>query len=220
MKNLQQTIIQFPNFILRTRDGHKLRGYFGQLFKEHSAILSNHFEDGKLRYEYPLVQYKVIDRIPHLVALDEGAKLLNQLFIKIKEINIDGFTAPVLSKEIEARQVDIGYIEQLQEYRFQTPWLCLNQKNYQKYQYAGKSEQMELLKRILIGNILSFYKSFDLRLEQDQRIMVMPKVEKMVTKFKGKRLLAFEGSFVANVLLPPKVGIGRSVARGFGTLST
>lgn len=31
------TLIRFPGIHLETRDAHKLRGYFGNLFKEHSS---------------------------------------------------------------------------------------------------------------------------------------------------------------------------------------
>ncbi len=70
---------------MQTRDAHKLRGYFGNVFKEHSPLLHNHFEDGKNRYAYPLVQYKVIKIIPVLMGLSDGTKLLFDLFLKILE---------------------------------------------------------------------------------------------------------------------------------------
>ncbi|GAB3029743.1 hypothetical protein [Spirosoma pulveris] len=88
MPHLTQTLIPittitFPEIALRTRDAHKLRGYFGELFKEHSPLLHNHLEadmpaeaDGavavKFRYAYPLVQYKVLDQVPTLVGLGRG----------------------------------------------------------------------------------------------------------------------------------------------------
>ena len=58
--SLHLTTIRFPEIALRTRDAHKLRGYFGNLFQEHSPLLHNHWEDGTSRYAYPLVQYKVV----------------------------------------------------------------------------------------------------------------------------------------------------------------
>ena len=73
---IQTVIIQFPEITLKTRDAHKLRGYFGNLFKEYSPLLHNHYETGELRYKYPLVQYKVLDKVPTLVAIKEGAQLL------------------------------------------------------------------------------------------------------------------------------------------------
>ena len=82
--------IKFPEIKLQTRDAHKLRGYFGNLFKEHSPILHNHYDDGRLRYKYPIIQYKVINNVPTLVGIGEGAELLPKLFLKIKELDIDG----------------------------------------------------------------------------------------------------------------------------------
>ena len=83
VETINQTLIRFPEIALATRDAHKLRGFFGDLFREHSPLLHNHFEDGSLRYAYPLVQYKVIDGVPMLVGFGEGSRLLIELFIKI-----------------------------------------------------------------------------------------------------------------------------------------
>ena len=38
------------------------------------------------------------------------------------------------------------------------------------------------------------------------------------TQFKNNAMLAFEGGFVTNAILPELVGLGKSVARGFGTI--
>ncbi len=49
MPNLiHQTIIRFPEIQLATCDSHKLRGYFGNLFKEYSPLLHNHLESGEV----------------------------------------------------------------------------------------------------------------------------------------------------------------------------
>lgn len=65
---LLQTIIKFPEIELKTRDAHKLRGYFGKVFREHSPMLHNHFGNGCRRYAYPLVQYKLVGHIPVLAS--------------------------------------------------------------------------------------------------------------------------------------------------------
>ena len=66
MKDIITTTITFPEINLQTRDAHKLRGYFGTLFREHSPLLHNHLESGETQYRYPLVQYKVIGQTPML----------------------------------------------------------------------------------------------------------------------------------------------------------
>src|SRR5690606_3006586 len=149
----------FPEIALRVRDGHKLRGYFGELFREHSPLLHNHFDEPgsdtpHYRYAYPLVQYKVLHKTPTLVGLGDGAQLLVELFLRIKELNIEGKAIPVLSKRIEHRQFEIGISNDLHAYRFETLWLGLNQKNYRAYQNVGEEQKASILKSTAIANIL------------------------------------------------------------------
>jgi Cas6b N-terminal domain len=42
---LTLTTIRFPEIHLPVRDAHKLRGYFGEVFRSHSPLLHNHYED-------------------------------------------------------------------------------------------------------------------------------------------------------------------------------
>lgn len=213
---LSQTIIRFPEIKLKTRDAHKLRGYFGQMFREESELLHNHMGNGEYRYEYPKVQYKVIDRTPFLVGIGEGAELLRELFLKIKELDINGTTYPVHQKNIEGRNRDTGVTEKSQKYQFQTLWMAMNQKNYERYKEADMLEKRELLERILIGNCLSFFKSIDHFVEE--KLKVNGSFNEKSTHFKNNRMLAFEGMFTANIHLPDYVGLGKAVSRGFGTV--
>lgn len=214
---IQQTIIKFPDIHLHTRDAHKLRGYFGNLFKEKSPLLHNHFESGKNRYAYPLVQYKVIENIPQLVGLNEGAKLLIELFLKIKEIKIEDQIFPIYSKNISNSLLEIGLNDQLIEYRFETLWMALNQNNFSKYiSLINNQEKESFLTKILIGNILSFFKYMNFSVAE--RIYVKLKFNEKETAFKNNRMIAFTGSFTTNVLLPDLIGLGKAVSRGFGTI--
>lgn len=217
---IQIVTIQFPEISLQTRDAHKLRGYFGNLFKEYSPLLHNHYETGELRYHYPLVQYKVLNRVPMLVALNEGAQLLSQLFLKIRELKIDGKEYRVQSKNIRSEMVEVGYSDDLHEYAFQTLWMGLNQENHKKFIQEGSSEgRQKILNRIIAGNVLSFFKGLDIYLDVGQRLMVICKLEEKSTRFKDKEMMAFSGSFVMNAALPSWVGLGKAVSRGFGTIA-
>jgi len=152
-----QTIIRFPEIELRTRDAHKLRGYFGNLFREKSELLHNHLKGGKFKYDYPKVQYKVIDSTPTLVGIADGAELLTELFLKIRELNIDGEIYPVHQKNIEARQVEPGAAVAPKTYRFETLWMGLNQRNHGVYNDANLLEREKLLERILVGQLPLFF---------------------------------------------------------------
>ncbi|MEX0813642.1 MAG: CRISPR-associated endonuclease Cas6 [Chitinophagales bacterium] len=218
-KSISITKISFPEIKLKTRDAHKLRGYFGNLFKEHSPVLHNHYADGQFRYKYPVVQYKVLSGIPVLVGINEGAELLPQLFLKTKQLQLDGQSYPIHSKNIEHHVVETGYSNQLHEYQFDTLWMALNQKNHQAYiQMKDPNEKTAMLNSILIGQVLSFFTNIDLQLKADERLMAKVEVQEKSTKFKDNTMKAFSGKFVLNALLPNGIGIGRSVSRGFGSI--
>ena len=223
---IPQTTITFPEIALRTRDAHKLRGYFGDLFREHSPLLHNHLacDDDepdaprRYRYAYPLVQYKVLDRVPTLVGLGDGAGLLTQLFLQMRELDIDGQSYPVLSKHIRHEQVTLGMAVDLIEYRFDTLWMALNQENYRDYRQYSQTEQTAQLKRVLTSQVLATFREFGLWLEPHERIMVRPSVDERTTQFKNQTMVAFTGGFLANVVLPSGMGLGKAVSRGFGSL--
>ncbi|MCE1169455.1 MAG: DNA repair protein [Sphingobacteriia bacterium] len=214
---ITQTIIQFPDILLQTRDAHKLRGYFGNLFKEHSPLLHNHYADGSSRYNCPLVQYKVIDRIPVLVGFQEGADLLVSLFLSIKEINIDGVLYQVKAKNVQQKLLELSVNSKLYNYSFKTLWMALNQENFYKYSKLGEEDKKLFLSRQIQNNILSFYKG--LEYYTDNRILATAMVEEKQTLFKNQTMLAFSGSFVSNAFLPNWAGIGKAVSRGFGTIN-
>tara|TARA_R110002124_G_scaffold145953_1_gene311206 strand:+ start:407 stop:1114 length:708 start_codon:yes stop_codon:yes gene_type:complete len=221
------TTITFPEIALRVRDAHKLRGYFGDIFKEQSPLLHNHFDESapegqKYRYAYPLVQYKVLDKTPTLLGLGDGADLLVKLFLRIKELKINNEVYPVLSKHIQHKKFTIGLSDDLHTYRYDTLWLGLNQKNHKVYNSASDAEKSVILKNTAIANILTFVEAFGLKFkrdEPDQRVMLKLKCsEPILTNFKNVEFLGFRGSFTTNVLLPDEIGLGKQAARGFGTI--
>jgi len=150
------------------------------------------------------------------VGLEEGARLLIQLFSDIKSLDINGRHFTVQSKHITSRAYEIGVSDQLHEYEFLTPWMALNQKNYQQYLQLGPEEQTEKLNRILCSNMLSLFKG--LNYFEDQTIRTKCKVLETPIQFKNQGMKGFKGHFITNVLLPDGIGLGKSVARGFGTV--
>jgi len=214
---IQTTQIKFPDISLHPHYAHKLRGYFGNLFKEKSPLLHNHYESGELRYSYPLVQYKIINSVPMLLGINEGAELLIELFLKIKELQLNEEKFPIYSKNITNKITEIGVSNDLIEYKFKTMWMGLNQNNFSKYmQLLPGKEKEEFLNKVLIGNILSFYKGLDFRI--DDKIYAKVKVEERTSAFKNRKMTVFAGGFVTNAILPDLIGLGKAVSRGFGTI--
>ncbi|MBE2281026.1 MAG: CRISPR-associated endonuclease Cas6 [Ignavibacteriaceae bacterium] len=211
------TIIRFPGLNFKVRDSVKMRGYFGNLFRDHSELLHNHFQDGNLRYKYPLVQYKVIDNMPHLVSLNEGASILRDLFLRIKKIQIDSNIYEIESKNLRTNYINIGATDDLFTYKFVTNWMALNTANFEKYKLLEHHTlRMEFMKSILTGNILSLFKFLDHF--ENEKVLVKPMVRATHANFKDQKMIVFSGQFTTNVILPPLVGLGKAVSRGFGTI--
>lgn len=218
---MQQTTITFPQIGLSPRDAHKLRGYFGNYFKAQSPLLHNHLEgrSDRFRYAYPLVQYKVVRSLPMLVGFNEGARLLMELFTQIEEIDIDGLTIPVWQKNIACKEDLAGYTTELLEYRFETLWMPLNQENYKTWRASEAQDRQDLLNRLLVNQTVAALRGIDAGPSLEERLFCKLNIRaERHTNFKNQKMQAFTGSFIINAQLPDYLGIGKSVARGFGTV--
>src|ERR1019366_5995198 len=76
-----------------------LRGYFGHEFSD-EVLLHNHERDGRLRYDYPRVQFNVLERTAHLVGLAEGCDLVQQLWKQVDTARFGEEELPVLESQL------------------------------------------------------------------------------------------------------------------------
>jgi hypothetical protein len=195
----------------------KIRGHIGKRFIEDS-FLHNHTEDNKPVYRYPVVQYKIIDGKPLLIGIKEGIDSLWKVFDDISELNIDNTVHEIFDKKSLLKQINIGISKNQIPYSFLTPWLALNEKNYEKYQKLGSwPKRKELLEKILIGNIISMSKGLGYTVPAPIEINIK-NMKEVQTSLKGTPMLGFLGSFSVNFEIPDFWGVGKSVSRGFGTV--
>lgn len=197
------------------RDIPKVRGYIAGKFPEHIE-LHNHLDGNKFNYAYPLIQYKVIEGIPNIIAINEASKILIEVFNNIEEIDIKNTVMSILEKGYFVKKEVIEAVEEMISYRFITPWMALNQNNYEEYMHADEKRKSGILKKILIGNILSMSKS--LKYSVDRALQVFLRIEPIPVNFKNQQMIAFKGDFLVNFLIPDYLGLGKSVSRGFGTV--
>jgi len=202
---------------ISSNDAEKIRGYIGRKFIEDS-FLHQHTENNKLIYRYPVVQYKVIDGKPLLIGIKGGVESLWKVFDDMSELNLDDNTHEIFDKKSLLKQVHIGVLDRQLSYSFLTPWLALNEKNYEKYQKLGTwAKKKELLESILIGNIISMSKSLGYTVPEPIKSNIIS-LKEVQTKLKGTPMLGFVGTFSVNFSIPDYWGIGKSVSRGFGTI--
>lgn len=199
---------------LAVREAPKLRGYFADKYTE-IVEMHHHTESGFL-YDYPKVQYKVIKGRPTIIGIGECAKLVRQLALQEDAIQIDNQILEMAQKHIETMQHELEVTTQVLYYKFETPYMALNQSNYKIYKTADFFEQEALLKKILIGNILSFAKAMGYFVEKEIKVQIQ--LKPIMVKYKNNEMLAFKGEFYTNINLPSYIGLGKSVSRGFGTI--
>ncbi|MDI9633603.1 MAG: CRISPR-associated endonuclease Cas6 [Methanolinea sp.] len=197
-----------------TETGTNLRGYIAGRFPQYPLL--HHHLDRPL-YAYPMVQYKVIGGTPSILGILEGARVLWEITDSIDELVLAGKKYRITAKVTYDQQVPLVPQREMVEYRFVSPWLGLNQENYQRWRdLRDWREKKNLLNAILTGNLLSMAKG--LNVVVGERLSVHSHLEKVRTRYKGVEMTGFLGSFRVNLSMPDYLGIGKGVSQGFGTV--
>jgi len=212
-------IITFNDNKLNSDAAPKIRGNFANMFPQYPE-LHYHIEESKLLYKYPLIQYKILEKIPMILGIDKGCDILKDIYDKVNVLKIGSKEAQdIWERSIKISTGSFELTEKRNTYSFLTPWLALNEKNYEKYQKLGEwIKRKELLKKILIGNIISMSKSLGYTVPEPIKANIN-KLKEVQTSLKGTPMLGFLGTFSVNFEIPDYWGIGKSVSRGFGTVA-
>lgn len=212
--NLEVCTVKYSELKLKNRDAEKIRGYIGNRYIENN-LLHNH-DDNKFIYRYPLVQYKVIDNIPTIIGINEAANIVAKIGLFEDELIIRDVSYDINKKEINKENFEFGCTDDYIEYEFVTPWIAINQKNRAEYQYGNEIKKEEILKKVLIGNIISMSKGLGYTVSK--QLICWINVEEKRVKLKGITHVGFVGKFKVNFKIPDYLGLGKSVSRGFGTI--
>jgi hypothetical protein len=176
-----------------------------------------HLGDGLL-YRHPLIRYDVSTGDAVVAGLAEGAVLLRGV-PPFTEITLGRETHRVLSHRQEVTRVDLGPTTASTGYSFRSPYLALNQDNHAAWERNSEADRRRLLERVVVGNLLSLSKAVGLHVEERLAAEVDVEPDGWHEIKPGVRLLGFRGTIRVNFLIPDLWGIGKSSARGFGTLS-
>lgn len=217
--SFEQTLVKITcSERLELKDARYLRGVFANKYPNRSEF-HGHGSSG-LVYEHPRIQYKIINGQSFIVGLQEGAFLLQVADVPVR-VRLGSRQLNVVGVDLDVRKVQFGLVEKSFEYEFITPWVPLNKENYERYQTArirGKEAINELMRRVLIGNLLSTAKALGYEVPGPIEVEVDVGEPREVTLKPGVVLLGFMGRFCANFSIPPIWGIGKQSARGFGTI--
>ena len=187
---------------------------------DNASFFHNHQEEG-FRYAYPLVQYKRIDGHAAVLGINEGGEAIEELFKdRVRyECQLGNRQVEMELIGIRSEKVSIHCMEQDCIYSIKG-WLPLNRENYRSYLSAdGLAEQIAMLERILIGNILSFAKGLGVFFETPVRCRILQLESEKSFGYKNVELLSFSVKFRTNVSLPAYIGLGKSVSINNGVVT-
>ncbi len=153
-----------------------------------------------------------------VLGINEGAEILQKIYVDVNSIKIGENEYEIKEKVIVLRTDKLMISTEPIPYTFLTPWLALNERNYEKYHKLGTWEKRRaMLEKILVGNILSMSKGLGYTVSAPIEAHI-EKMKPVRNRLKGVPMLGFLGNFSVNFEIPDYWGIGKSVSRGFGTV--
>ncbi|MFA5587130.1 MAG: CRISPR-associated endonuclease Cas6 [Bacteroidales bacterium] len=214
-KSIRLLTVQF-DLPLKFHEISQFRGAVIKTTKGKNNLFHNHSPDGMI-YRYPLIQYKSINKKAALLCIEEGVEGMQDFFASTDwKLNIGSGSQPVKVENLNVRQHRIGVWDKSFNYKL-TRWLPLNQENYKKYhELPGLAEQIQLLEKILLANLLSFLQGIDLYVDEKIEVKITQLLRQKLEKYKGQEMQSFSIRFSSNISLPNNIGLGKGSSSGFG----
>jgi hypothetical protein len=79
--------------------------------------------------------------------------------------------------------------------------------------------RIQILERVLIGNILSFLKGVGIHLEDQIVLSITNITSQHAVTYKNVKLMGFDIEFKTNITFPQYIGIGKNASVGCGVIS-
>lgn len=214
---MEYLYIQFQNRI-SNEEIALFRGAIINHFKNNS-LFHNHLDD-RFRYSYPLIQYKRIKGYAGLLGIDSGAKAIEELAHACQmPCTLGNRTLDLKVQSVQQGIFSIGFAESPFGYTISN-WFPLNQGNYHKFQQLPfVSERVQMLEKILVGNILSLSKGVGFHAAQPITCKLTAISNQYTSFYKGVGLTAFDVNFQSNILLPRHIGLGKGASINHGVIS-
>lgn len=198
------------------KETEHFRGAVISLFPD-NQLYHNH-DQSNFIYSYPLIQYKLIGNKPTLVGIGEGATCLDSCW-KTGQMERMRIGKDMVDFNVESKSSSIFAPSTTQSTYIIRNWLPFNQENYHRYKNEESlPEKINMMNRLLTGNILSLYKGLDIWLDMEVRTEISEIIKVSTVRYKGVEMICFDVKINSNISLPVNCGIGKGVSKGFGTI--
>lgn len=202
---------------LRFHQIPQLRGALVEAAGRQFDFLHNHqVGDQAYHYRYPLVQYKVNKGRAMLLGINEGADVLREVLLSVRNIQLNGADLPLRLYQLKEQEYTLKLSNQPRHYRLQH-WLALNEENYRTWlELDDLSERVALLERVLAAHLLSFAKGMQWQLPEHMEVKLVDMVQHRTVRYHDVPLMAFDVVYKTNLELPTLIGLGKAVSHGYG----
>lgn len=193
---------------------HKLSG------KVNDILAHNHIDrNGKLRYQYPLVQYKILNGHAAIVCLEEGTHVISELIsgcdfsFMLGKRSVQMHVREFLPTLFEPRLSTDGFVYSVKR------WQALNSNNYQTYkELVSLSDKISFLENILTGHVLALYRGLGIYVDIRVECSITKLSQPYTTTYKDITTTLFDLSFICNISLPVNCGLGKGGSIGYGII--
>ncbi|MBM3300353.1 MAG: hypothetical protein FJY85_10400 [Deltaproteobacteria bacterium] len=197
-----------------TRLACQLRGAMGTLFPD-QPMFHQHDQAGGVLYKYPMIQYRWGQGRGIVVGWEEAAPVLRNLGWLDLLFNLDNKVLQVTEVMLCDQKARFGISDRLLRYALRTPALLFNQRNYRRYKELSAKERQVEKDRLLVAQMLISLRGMNVEFpERLYAAFVSPR--SIPCTFKGQTLLAVQGQFVTNAVLPEGFALGHAVSHGYG----
>ncbi|BDD02065.1 CRISPR-associated endonuclease Cas6 [Persicobacter psychrovividus] len=218
MKQIKYLTVKFDAPI-KFHEVPAFRGAISAKVPRSSVLFHNHDGD-KLRYAYPLIQYKRIKGNASLVCLGEGMESVREFFLnKDWAIEVSGRKIPMEITDFNMKDIQLAVQKEKKQYIIRS-WMPLSSETLKVYQEKEwLSERIAMLESKLVGNILAMAKGLDWRIQDQIECSIIDIINQQSSTFKKQKMLIFDIIFKTNVCLPQAIGLGRKTGFGYGVVS-
>lgn len=186
---------------------------------DNEVLFHHHLDKNKLLYQYPLIQYKIINQQTAILCLEKGVdSFQNFLNTKDWEIKLGNKKIILNVNHLFLKQYNIQVYNKIFTYHINN-WAALNTDNY--HQFLNEDaliNRIHHLEKILIAHILSFAKGVNITIEKPIKLYFSKHLKTRILPFKDIKLTVFDVEFKSNIFLPDYIGLGKASAYGFGVI--
>lgn len=195
-----------------------LRGAVIQAAGRDNILLHNHVDE-KLRYSYPMVQYKRLDGRAAIVCINTGLEAVHDIIaLDLPQVRLGRRITALPAPTLELEETEVALTDEMHTYQA-TRYFPLNQDNHRRYNATDSIvERYRLVEQCIVGNILSFAKGIGVFFDGTVTVQLVAVSHTELHDFKDIKLRGFDLVFKTNVRMPSYIGLGKHASLGAGII--